>query len=745
LTGQLFSNNQIPQSRISLFATILNKYYPAPNTDTPQGNYVISVPSQTKFDQQNYRFDQNFGSKNSVFGRYSKANNSNITGAIPAVAGYNHPINTWNYQATYVRIFNPTIVNQLRFAHLNTAANQLGISVPQSVLTSLDLKGVYASVPYPTLPNVAITGYNAPTGAGNTPWLNVQTIDDVSNSTTITHGAHTFSFGADIRWWQLANNTTTGFYGDWNFSGGYSGNAIADYLLGYTILATATQPTSTSNPADPGSPVNIHYSAIGPFFEDDWKASDRLTLNVGVRYDWSSVPFEAKNHWSWIDPSIPGGGLCVADKSLITSGIGGNLYAYCGSRTAGTSQKFVFAPRLGFAYRPANNWVVRSGYGVFFDSAEAFEDIGSGNIYPYTIRSSYTGIPGQNLLSTATLFPDLATPGPVTAADLSFYEPQAQHRRDPYAQDWSLSVERELTKSTKLELEYIGSKGTHLDTRIASNQPYTYDPANPTPPSARLPYPNFGLIVETYWTAYSNYNAFNAKLESNVKNLHFLAAYTWGKSMDDKSAAAAIGGDSSGWAGPMNSHDPKLDYSVSAYDLQQRFISSLVYALPVGRGQRFLGNNGPIADRLVGGWQLNAITTFQTGFPYSIYALDIDSYNEAYGQRASVVGNPYPSGFKRTVGEWFSTSAFINPPLGVYGNSPRDYLRMQGVDNWDMSLFKNTTLTESVQLQLRLEAFNAFNRVQFNQPDSYVPDTTFGVVTGAAPGRIVQIAAKIVW
>ena len=224
-----------------------------------------------------------------------------------------------------------------------------------------------------------------------------------------------------------------------------------------------------------------------------------------------------------------------------------------------------------------------------------------------------------------------------------------------------------------------------------------------------------------------------------------MAAYTWAKSMDDKSAAASIGGDAAGWAGPMNSHDPNLDYSVSSYDVPQRFISSFIYALPFGRGQRFLGGAGPITSRAISGWQLNAITTFQSGFPFTVSALDIDDYNEANGQRANVVGNPYPQGFHRTVSEWFNTAAFTNPPLGVYGDSPRNFLRMQGVNNWDMSLFKSTQLAERLSLELRLEAFNAFNRVQFNSPDPYLPDPTFGVVSSAAPGRIVQIAGKLIW
>ena len=750
LTGQYFPNNQIPASRIVTFAKVLNAYFPKPNTNVPQGNYVASVDSTTSTDQQNYRIDQNFGSKNTIFGRYSKSDSSYISGAIPEVSGYDHPVDTWDYQLTYLRIFSPSIVNQLRFAHLNTAADQLGIAVPNSVIDSLGLSGIYPTTPHPTLPSLSILNYSAPGGAVNTPWVNDQTTNDISNSTTINHGDQTFTFGAEIRWWVLANNTTTGFAGQWTFNGEFSGDPLADYLLGNPITVWATQPTAYSNAANPGSPVNVHYSSVGPFFQDDWKATPRLTLNLGMRYDWTSLPFEEKNHWSWRDVNAPGGGLCVADKSLITSGLGGSLYHYCGSRTAGTSQKLVFAPRIGLAYQLSDKLVLRSGYGLFYDSAEAFEDIGSGNIYPYTIRTQYTAVPGQSLLSTDHLFPDLSAPGPVQPADLSFYEPQAPRKLNPYAQNWSLSVQRELTRGTKLEVAYIGSKGTHLDTRINANQPYPYDPTHPLPPNQRLPLPNFGgpgtegLIVETSWSAYSNYNAFNAKLDSNIGDLHLLAAYSWAKSMDNKSAAAGIGGGDS-YLGVTTIYNPNLDYAVSAYDVPQRFISSFIYDLPVGRGKRFLNGVGPVTDRLLSGWQLNAITTFQDGLPFGVGALDLNSYIGIVAQRANLVGNPYPHGFHRSVNKWFNTAAFAQPPLGVIGNSSRNFLREQGVNNWDMSLFKNTALAERTSLQLRLEAFNAFNRVQFNQPDNSIADTRVGVVGSAQPGRIVQIAAKIIW
>jgi hypothetical protein len=280
---------------------------------------------------------------------------------------------------------------------------------------------------------------------------------------------------------------------------------------------------------------------------------------------------------------------------------------------------------------------------------------------------------------------------------------------------------------------------------MTSNQPYDYDPSNPSPPEARLPFPNFGLIVEEFWTAYSNYNSLNVKVESNVSNLSLVAAYTYAKSMDVKSAAASIGGDAAGWAGPMDAHRPQLDYSVSSFDVPQRFVASFNYKLPIGRGQKVLSQANAVIDAVVGGWQVNGIASFQSGFPFTVTAPDLDNYNHAYGQRADLVGNPYPHGFQKTAAKWFNTAAFAQPALGMYGTSPRNFLRGQGVNNFDASLFKTIHVGERLALELRLEAFNALNRTQFGFPDSNLADPTFGVVRSAAPGRIVQLGGKLRW
>ena len=238
----------------------------------------------------------------------------------------------------------------------------------------------------------------------------------------------------------------------------------------------------------------------------------------------------------------------------------------------------------------------------------------------------------------------------------------------------------------------------------------------------------------------------NAKFEHRSNSLLVPTVYTWARSIDSKSAAAGIGSDVAGWQGFLNNHDVKRDRGLSDFDVDHRLISSFVYNLPFGRGQRYLNSSGKLKDAAIGGWQLNGIATFQRGFPYPVSASDLGGVLDTFGtNRANLVGDPNPSGFKPTIAKWFNTEAFAQPAFGVLGNSGRNILRQPAINNLDLALFKNFAFTEAMSLQLRLEAFNALNHTQFYGPHRDVNDPQYGQITSARPGRIVQLGAKFLW
>jgi hypothetical protein len=396
-------------------------------------------------------------------------------------------------------------------------------------------------------------------------------------------------------------------------------------------------------------------------------------------------------------------------------------------------------------------------------------------LYPYSIRTSLSpsGNPAAPKL-TNNLFPSYGTPGPINPASLTFIAViESPQPLNPYIQMWSLGGQRELARNTTLDLNYVGTKGTHLLNRRNIAQPLgipaadlPFCQANPAdlahdcPTNTRLPYINFtGFYIDSDWHGYTNYNAFNAKLEHRSTNLAATAVYTWAKSLDDKSATAGIGASGAGYQGFQDNHNPTADYGPSDFSVGQRFVASFVYSLPFGRGQHFGSTVNRAVDVLIGGWQITGITTFQEGFPYSIGAADAAGLLDTQAQRASLVPGCNPNqGFVKSITQRINTKCFFQPGIGVYGNSSRNFLIQPGINNWDMGFIKNFAIWESVNLQIRAESFNTFNHAQYNvnvgglvtggsgggsSIDNGFGDPQFGQITQASPGRIIQLGGKL--
>jgi hypothetical protein len=558
---------------------------------------------------------------------------------------------------------------------------------------------------------------------------------------------------------------------------------VADFLLGYYNNASTFQPGPFSPAGVAGNLNQYHFQYFAPYIQDDWKATNRLTLNLGLRWDYRTVPFEQDNKMFWFDRANPLGGLCYADKNLGTAsvtGLGGPIapdgngfYRYCGRNNPAAASKKPFAPRIGFAYRLTDKTVVRGGYGLFFDSAETREIDDSGDIYPFVVRASPNPTSDVTLPKlTDNMFPAVPLHQVTPALDGSqfFAVIISEFPRNPYVQQWSLSVQRELAKNTTLEVNYVGNKGTHLLNRTNYGQglppanPALCDPStggDPTvgdcPVSARRPFPHITSslgFLGSQWNGYSSYNAGNVKLERRSSSIALVAVYTWAKSLDDKSAAAGVGS-TNAFAGHMNEHNQALDYGRSDFDVNHRFVTSVVYQLPLGRGKRFGGNMNRAADLAIGGWQITAITTFQKGFPYSILASDKLSLLTTFTQRANLVSGCDPnSGFHKSINEYFNTACFTQPLAGQFGNSGRDILRGPGINNWDMGIGKDFNFTERVAFQFRAEAFNVFNHAQYGYDpntatsigapiDNNPNDAAYGKVLAARPGRIIQLGGKL--
>ena len=822
-TGMAYSNNKIPAtdqvSNIGKLA-VTNQYWAAPTVpNQPEGvtNFSTNIANKLTTNQQTYRGDQTLGRFGSVFGRYTKSNY--VNSALYNSGSLNYGIEQYFEDQTAWAVshtinLGPRNVNNFRFGHLQANAPEGSVAPPASVISALGLTGTFTHFGplQQTWPNVGLTTYSSGGGPVNSYSGSDGPSWEFADGFTSIHGKHTMGFGADFRHYHLIRNLDDDFYGDWTFSAATvlknnepisstnpasscptvlcgTGNAIGDMLLGYYngVSGFVPGPLSPTNTA--GNPQDHIFGYFGPYAEDAWKVSQKFSINYGLRWDFRAAAYEASNHFFWRDTTNPQGGLCYADKQLSTDGVapgvgvnGGPILRYCGN-VPHPGSKTPFAPRFGFNYRLTDKTVVRGGYGIFFDSAEGREIDDSADIYPYSIRNNLTPTSvGTTPKLSNQLFPTYSSLAPFPVSTLSFIAViESANPINPYVQSWTASVERELARSTTLEVNYIGTHSLHLLDRRNIAQPLPIPAASlaycqelkadgtpvhltdaPCLNSSRLPYPNFtGFYIDSDWSGYAHYNAMNIKLEHRTHDLALTGVFTWARSLDDKSAAAGVGSTGSGYQGTEDNHNPSRDYGPSDFSVDHRFVSSYVWQLPIGRGKKYAGNINRVADIAVGGWQMSGITTFQTGFPYTVTAADQFGYLDTQFQHAD-----YTPGCKihQTTAQYqrLNLSCFSNPAPGVYGNTSRNFLRQPGINNWDMGFGKYFSFTQRLKFKFNVDTFNTFNHHQYagdvgglivggsggNQVIAAgvgTADATAGKITGSSSPRILQLSGKIVF
>ena len=740
-TGTPFPNNTIPESDFSTFAQAAISHFPVPNSSAVQGNYLQTIPVPSTSDQQSYRIDEQLGPRDNFFARYTQGEYTVAQpgggGSFQEGVGYlDEP--TKQVVGDYVHTFGQSVVNDVRFGWLYENVTLNGAPISASEWNSLGLQDMFPYNQYSVFPYIgwSQSDLSAAGGTAYAPEIFQQPVYEYADTLSMVRGRHNLSMGGDYRQYESYNDTFS--TPKFTFSGYETGNAIADLLLGYAYEAEASVPTEFATSVLNANSDNFYLKFVAPWVQDDWKVNQRLTVNLGFRYDFMARPHDPRGDLFWLDPNISGGGLYVANQKVVQS-VGGSLYQY--GTNPGPPQWGVLAPRVGFAYQPISGGktVLRAGYGIFYDSTEVKESFAGGE-YPFAQQTNLYNVQMSGLFPTTPAF------APVTSANLGFAW-LMNPMRIPYVEEWTGSVEREITRDTNVEADYLGSEAHHLGGRSWKSAPTPYDPTNPLPASARLPYPNIGAILDHPFVYSSNYNALELKAEHKSRSLTMLGTYTWSHSLDNKSSDAGINGDNFA-NGPLDEYDFALDYGSSSFDIKQRAVVSAVFELPFGKGKALLGNAGTVTDLLVGGWQANGILSLQTGFPFSVVANDTDclSDNCWTGQRADAVGNPYPSGFKKSINDWFNTAAFAQPATGAFGNTPRDVIRMPGSENLDFSFFKNIPLGERVKWQTRCEMFNTFNHTNPGEPNNYVeagtPEATIG---SAAQARIIQVAMKVIF
>jgi len=807
-----FPGNRIPAERISVVGRALAQYWPLPNTTpsnqfTQSNNYTLSGGVPNDNDRIDSRVDHTITDKWRMFVRYSwsdEANrpfNSFLNQA--SSSGGDGPTFTTVHSLSmdHNYVINPTFLLNVRYGLNRRFVDRKPLSAGFD-LGALDFPSYVVDVVQAAeFPRVDVQGFQSLGQNAFTDLVIAPTTHQFNLNATKVLSKHTIKFGMDYRKF-LLNFTQlffpSGQYGfgnaQWtqrnpNVTSSTQGFALASMLLG---IPTFGQISHNPSPASASS-----YWAS--YIQDDWKISRRLTVNLGLRYEFDVPRTERFNRLSYFDANAasPIANLVPANPFLNPADLRGALvFADADNRRQVGTDLNNFGPRFGVAYNINEATVVRSAYGLYYmpSHVQAAGHSGSagmmgfnsqtnmivsldGRIPLRTLDDPYPdgfNLPPGNSLGAAT-FMGLniggGNGGVFTTNDT------------PYMQQWNFNVQRELPGNFIAEVAYIGSKGTNLligESGLAFGQvdpvflslgtalqdqvpnPFFGIITNPSSPlrfetvqRARLlrPYPQYdGVNAFRVPGAKSIYHAMTLRLDKRFGNgLSLLSAYTWGKLLDDASTTVGF----LGQAGTQqNAYDRASDWSISSQDIRHRFVTSFVYDLPFGRDQKFGRGWDGVVDWLLAGWQVNGILTFQSGLPLIITQGVNNTNLFSPSQRPTWTGadpNIDSGGLSNTehIQQWFDTSVFSVTPAFQFGNTPRVMpdLRADGVKNLDVSLFKNNRFRGGKwNAQLRLEAFNVLNRVQFSAPNTQVGNSNFGVVSAQANApRQLQLAVKLLF
>jgi hypothetical protein len=678
------------------------------------------------------------------------------------------------------KTFSPSAVNEFRLSYARSATRLNQSSTPSVSLTSLgfqsgaDTPGIVPAVPSQEgLPRLTFNNFQIERPL---PEVQINNTWSVSDGFSKVAGKHTMKFGGDFRAFQVNETREDSTNGRFTFTGAETGSDFADYLLG----APSTYAQGSLQQLDERDKYG------GLYGQDSFRLRPNLTINAGLRWE-SNMPWYDK--YNRIQTIVPGEQSTVfptAPLGLVFPGDPGV------PRTLSPT-RYNVAPRIGLAYSPSvsGGWLgqllggpgktsMRAAYGIYYTAEEGlglFSEVGDapfglfysspapplleepfldradgvsqGQRYPFSTPQA-----GDKNINFAQYEPIAGSPG---------YSPR---NVAPYAEHFNLTIQRQIGSNSVFSAAYVGTEGHHLVSTVEGNPgnpalclslqgsgvlagtlqcgPFLEDstftlPNGATVPGTRPLGQAFSSNGLTTTSANSNYNSLQLSFERRVSAFTYLAAYTYGKAIDDASNFYEL----------TNQTNARLSRSLSNFDVRHNFVISYNYEIPTPRGAQGW------SKRLLEGWSIGGITRFSTGFPVTIAQYDDTSLSGAFAsgynlETPNLIGplniqNPRNAGPTGTPNQYFSAAAFTLPALGQWGTANRRFFSGPGIDNWDAGLHKSTLLTERVRLQLRVEFFNLFNHAQFNNPIGLYDSSQFGEVTSARDPRIGQLSVKLLF
>ena len=711
--GATYANNQIPVNPVA--KNLINAYMPLPNGTFAGGqNYSGASIGNQSNNQYIGRLDHRFSEKDSIFIHYiySKRNFPN-TGVNPNFR-YTGTYPMHNAALQYIHVFSPRLVNEVRVGANLENVKQLSVRTGTGfTIESLGINGFLVGGPAgrPLKPNeegfplLSISGFLGMGDGLASSNLDYSRTFMLADNVTFTKGKHTLLFGTDLR--KVAGNATTNNtpFGQQSFTGDITGYAPADFMLG--IPRTSVTPE--------GVPITAARQwRTAEYFQDNWRLTDKLTLNLGARYEIYAPPVDTNNVTRTLDFGQNPPTLTPAPGQRLN-----NIWSI--------SYKDV-APRLGFAYSATPAAVIRGGYGITYYAGQ-FDNINILQLNPPTAGSLTITNPTSNPVATIqNPVPAALYPNPPFFNVVSI--PADRHRPDAMVQTWNLTVEQQFGHNVVLDTSYVGTKGSNLDTS-------THYWNSPTPGSgpiqARRPYNTFARIRMLDFSGSSNYNALQEHLEWRVNpRSNVTASYVWSHMFDNQGASTNAGGCTC--QDVRNPHE----WASGTNDQRHNFVLAYVYRLPDFTQSKLAGYG-------INGWTLNGLISLASGTPVNItQSTDAQNVDNPW-QRPSIVPgvNPYVTN-KSAINGWFNKNAFVSSGL-AFGTTPRNYLRGTGTKTVNLSVMKNFAMpyAESHNLQVRFEAFNALNTPQFSNPNASFGAASFGQISSTKiNNRELQLAVK---
>ncbi len=805
-----FPGNRIPEARFSSVAMNVMKYFPEPNAPprdpyTGTGNFVNVGSNANDSYRSDSRVDVNLSEKWRMFGRASF-----WWGRFTPFEPYGNGVGPTGGPAENFRAnitlnntftFSPTLIGNLRYGFGRSNNRRSPYSEGFDLRELGFPQNLYDAAARQILifPRFSFRGVASSVGPNNWTTLRMAPmVHTVSGSITKIAGAHTIKIGGEYRKLLLNFFQIGRPAGDFMFSQGWTqqridrarkrqGFPLASFLLGLPRGGRIHHEPSVATAS----------SYFAGFIQDDWKVTSKLTLHLGLRYDVDVPRTERYNRLSFFDidaPSPIAGQVPPSPYCLQCDDLRGAMrFVDDNNRRQTPTDRNNFGPRFGFAYKVTGRMVIRGGYGISYGPSVMQAAGTTGTAGMEGFRSSTSGIytldRGQTIYTTLDdpfpdgfYYPPGRSLGPMTDIGFGIGGSFFNDYRNALIQQWNFNIQRQLPGNMVFEISYLGNRGIYLpdgDGGRSFNQlPASFMQLgttllkvvdNPfygviTDSRSRLskkriplnrllrPYPQYSSLgASRKPNASSTYHAMTIRVDKRFSHgLSFLLAYTAGKLMDDASSTVSFLGPIAG--SRLDHYNRKLEWAVSSMDVAQRAVLSFVYELPFGRGKRFASGASGVLNTIITGWQANGILTFASGTPIFIKGVP-NNTGIFSGQRANNNGRSAKITGGTTderIQEWFDTSVFSLPEPYTFGNVGRTLpdVRNPGTQNVDLSFFKNTYVGPEGRLnvQFRVEMFNAFNTPQFGTPNNNIRSGGFGKITRlAAQPRQIQLALKLIW